>query len=81
MSFSIQAAGRVADAIEQVKAATGYGDTSQFDAARAFILAELEAWPVAEHAAAGVLVEGSGHHDATTSRNVTITIRPLHLKG
>lgn len=74
MSFQIHAAGRTHDAIEQVKKAEGYGDTSQFEATQRFILAELEHWP-----ANGVIVEASGHHDAHT-RSVNISIRPLYLK-
>lgn len=81
MSFTIQAAGRIPDVIEQVRAHESYDiDTSQMEAVRALILAELEAWPQ-PGALRGVLVEASGHHDSTTSRSVNITIRPLHLKG
>ncbi|MFF7987547.1 hypothetical protein ACFZDK_52275 [Streptomyces sp. NPDC007901] len=80
MSFSIQAAGLVADAVEQVKSAETYeGDASQFEATRSFVLAELEAWPTTEHGPKGVFVEASGHHDAH-SRNVSVTIRPLYIK-
>lgn len=80
MSFTIQAAGRIADVIEQVKLVEGYGDTSQMDAVRALILTELEAWPTNDSAFKGVLVEASGHHDSSV-RNLSITIRPLHLRG
>lgn len=78
MSFFIQAAGRIPDAIAQVQAVQYSGNTSQFEAARAYILAELEAWPTDEHAAKGVLVEASGHHDQHT-RSITLNIRPLLL--
>jgi hypothetical protein len=81
MSFTLQAAGKIPDAIEQVKAATGYGDTSQFDAVRALIIAELEAWPTGQSAMTGVFVDASGHHDTASSRSLNITIRPLYLKG
>lgn len=78
MSFSIHAAGRVADVIEQVKAHEFVGDTSQADAVKALILAELEAWP-SESYWKGAVVEASGHHDGHV-RNMTLTIRPLHLR-
>lgn len=81
MSFSIIAAGKIPDAIEQVKTADGYGDTSQMDAVKALIIAELEAWPANAGSLKGVIVEASGHHDATTSRSLSITIRPFHWKG
>lgn len=81
MSFTIQAAGRIADVIEQVKLAENYGDSAQMEAARALILAELEAWPTSANAFKGVLVEANGHHDTTSVRNLAITIRPLHLRG
>lgn len=78
MSFSIQAAGRVPDVIEQVKAHESSGDTSQFDAVRALILAELEALP-ADAYYKGAIVEASGHHDAS-SRNLKLSIRPVYLR-
>ncbi|MBD0734109.1 hypothetical protein [Streptomyces sp. CBMA29] len=81
MSFSIHAAGTVAQAITQVQAAEGYGDTTQFDTAKALILAELNAWPTGGYAWKGVVVEASGHHDSSTTRNLSITIRPLNLRG
>ncbi|WP_330349563.1 hypothetical protein [Streptomyces sp. NBC_00582] len=79
MSFSIHAAGLVADAVEQVKAAECQGDSSQFEALRALILAELTAWPSSEHGPKGVFVEASGHHDVH-SRNLSLTIRPMYIK-
>ncbi|GHH68594.1 exoribonuclease R [Streptomyces umbrinus] len=78
MSLTIHAEGLLADVIEQVTAADNQGDLTQAEAVRAFILAELEAWPTGEGAPNGVLVEAAGHHD-TTSRNVTVMIRPLRL--
>jgi transketolase N-terminal domain/subunit len=81
MSYSLQAAGKIDDVIKQVKAHEFVGgDTSQAEAAKAFILAELEAWPAAtEHRMRGAIVESSGHHD-NYSRNISITIRALYLK-
>lgn len=78
MSFTLHAAGRIPDAIDQVKAATGYGDTSQFEAARALILAELKAWPTDSPTLTGVVVEASGHHDSM-GRQLSLTIRTLRL--
>jgi hypothetical protein len=79
MSFSIHAAGRIADVIEQVKAHDfGGGDTSQAEAVRAFVLSELQAWPDGPYYR-GVVVESSGHHDGS-SRNVTLTLRALHIR-
>lgn len=78
MSFSIQAAGRIPDVIEQVKAHESFGDTSQFDAVRALVLTELEALPADGHYK-GVIVEASGHHDAS-SRNLKLSIRPVYLQ-
>lgn len=78
MSFSIHAAGRIADVIEQVKAHEYVGDTSQAEAVRALVLAELEAWPPGSYYK-GVIVEASGHHDQS-SRNVTLTVRPLYIR-
>lgn len=78
MSFSIQAAGLVDDAVEQIKAVKLVGENPQFDETRAFLLAQLAAWP-SEGAAKGVLVEASGHRDGYT-QNLTLTIRPLWLR-
>lgn len=78
MSFHLHAAGYVPDTIEAVKAAAGHGDTSQMDAAKAYILSELEQWPTDEKAPRGVIVEASGHHDAST-RSVSVKITPLFL--
>jgi len=78
MSFSIQAAGRIADVIEQVKAHEFTGDSSQVDAVKALIVAELEAWAPDSYWK-GAIVEASGHHDGHV-RNLTLSLRPLHLK-
>ncbi|MBE4783902.1 hypothetical protein [Streptomyces caniscabiei] len=75
---SFRAEGLVADVAEAVEAADNQGDTTQFEAVRAFVLAELAAWPTGPGAPNGVLVEAAGHHDAT-SRNVTIVIRPMRV--
>ncbi|WP_405543940.1 hypothetical protein OG478_22800 [Streptomyces phaeochromogenes] len=78
MSFTIRAEGLVADVVEQVTAADNSGDTGQFEAVRAFVLAELEAWPTEPGSLNGVMVEAAGHHEPT-SRNVTIVMRPMHV--
>ncbi|MDX3068527.1 hypothetical protein PV518_41360 [Streptomyces sp. ND04-05B] len=78
MSLTIRAEGLLADVIAQVEAADNHGDTGQAETVRAFVLAELAAWPTGEGAANGVLVETAGHHD-DRSRNVTIVIRPMRV--
>lgn len=77
MSFSIHAAGRIADVIEQVSAIEFVGGNPQADAVRALILGELEAWSPDSYWK-GAVVEASGHHDDHV-RNLTVTLRPLHL--
>lgn len=79
MSFSFSVAGKIADAKRHLEAAGAnyVGDTSQLRAARAFCQAELAAWPESAWFN-GVLVEANGHHDSN-GRNVSITIRGLHL--
>ena len=77
MSFSFTVAGKIADARAQLAAVSEqYGDPSQMEAAKAFALSELDAWPSGWFN--GVLIEASGHHD-TNGRNLSISIRPLHL--
>lgn len=78
MSFSIQAAGKVADVIEQVKAHKFYPDTSQADAVREFLLNELQQWNT--DSSYGVIVEVNGHHD-TNCRNLNLVMRPIYLQG
>lgn len=78
MSFSIHAAGRISDVVQQVKAHEFLGDSSQADAVKALILGELASWPP-ESYWKGVVVEASGHHDGHV-RNMTLSIRPLNLK-
>jgi hypothetical protein len=78
VSLTIRAEGLVADVIAQVQAADAHGDVWQAEAVRAFVLAELEAWPTGPGAANGVLVETAGFHD-DRSRNVTVVIRPVRI--
>ncbi|MFL1904753.1 hypothetical protein ACJWDR_37470 [Streptomyces tauricus] len=75
MSFSLHAEGLLADVVEQVTAAEG---DEQFQAVRAFVLSELEAWPTEPPARNGVLLEIAGHAEAI-SRNVTVVMRPIHV--
>lgn len=79
MSFSIQAAGRVDDAVEQIKAVQMVGENPQFDAVRTFLLASLANWPTSANSPKGVFVEASGHADGYT-QNLTLSIRPLYLR-
>ncbi|MDX3559080.1 hypothetical protein PV729_46815 [Streptomyces europaeiscabiei] len=78
MSFSLRIEGPVADVVEQVTAADNHGDTGQFEAVRALVLAELEAWPTGPGSPNGALVEAAGHYD-DLSRNVTVVIRPVRI--
>lgn len=84
MSFSIQVAGRVEDALAQViaRAVENDGSTYQdplFTTTLAFIEGRLCHWPSKENSASGVFVEATGHSD-DYSQSVTLTIRPLYLK-
>jgi hypothetical protein len=79
MSFSFQAAGKITDVIDQIKAHQFVGDTSQADTVKELILGELQQWNPDGYMR-GVVVEASGHHESG-SRNLNITMRPLHLKG
>lgn len=78
MSFSLRTEGLLADVVERVTAADNQGDTEQFEAVRAFVLAELAAWPTEPPALNGVLVELAGHRDSS-NRNVTIVMRPMYF--
>jgi hypothetical protein len=79
MSFSIQAAGRIEDVIEQIKAHDfGGGDTSQAETIRALLLAELEAWADGPYYR-GVIIDASGHHD-TSQRSLSVSMRPFHIR-
>lgn len=73
MSWSLNCAGKRDDVLEQLKSAKGHGDPSQFDRAKAFATAEVEALP----ADAVVIVEGYGHHD-DHSRNAKLDVRRIH---
>ncbi|MDX3507376.1 hypothetical protein PV755_00305 [Streptomyces caniscabiei] len=78
MSFTLRAEGLVADVVAQVEAADNHGDTTQFEAVRTLVLAELEAWPTGPGAPNGALVEAAGHFD-DTSRNLTVVVRPVRI--
>lgn len=78
MSFAIREEGLVADVIARIEAADNHGDLTQFEAVRALVLGELQAWPTGPGAPNGALVEVAGHFD-DTSRNVTIVVRPVRI--
>lgn len=78
MTFNIREEGLVADVAARIEAADNQGDTGQFEAVRALVLAELDAWPTGPGAPNGALVEVAGHYD-DTSRNVTVVIRPVRI--
>lgn len=76
MSWSIYVTGTKAGVKRKVEEATGYGDQSQLEAAKAFILAEIEALPEAVN---GVSVKAGGHHDER-SRNLNIDIQSVLIE-
>ncbi|MFE7073813.1 hypothetical protein ACFU96_27370 [Streptomyces sp. NPDC057620] len=78
MSFNFRTEGLIADVVEEVTAADNPGENPQFERVRAFVLAELEAWPTEPPALNGVLVEVAGFFDSS-SRNVTIILRPMYV--
>lgn len=59
MSFSISANGTKDEALKQLDAATGAGDTQHFDACRSALRAAVETIPDG----AVVQASASGHHD------------------
>jgi hypothetical protein len=83
MSFSFSAAGTLAQARQQIDAVPVVGDSSQVDAVKALLLAELTAWEATAtdypDQETGVFIEASGHHSGQT-RNLSITMRPLWLR-
>jgi hypothetical protein len=76
MSWGMNFIGTKQGVRKKVEEATGYGDQSQLEAAKAFIISEIDALPAAVN---GVKVEASGHHDAHTTRNVSIKVDPVLL--
>ena len=76
MSFSFNASGTKPEVLRQLEEATASGDTSQFEAARAFVRSEIEASPDVQ--GQGYLVQAAGHHDANT-RQITISITPTSV--
>jgi hypothetical protein len=77
MLFGFTVAGKIGDAKHQLDhLEPPEGDPSQFEAARALVRAELDAWPGhAYHN--GVLAEASG--TTTAGRSLSIAIRPLKI--
>lgn len=82
MSFvSLTAAGTVEQVRAQITHATQHGeDSTQINAVRELILAELDTWPESDRAGydAGVLVEVNAHRDKR-SQALQLSIRPLFL--
>lgn len=77
MSFGLVFAGKKDAVIRDIQEAKGYGDTSQLESVKKFIISEVEAFPGTGFTN-GVSVKASGHHDQN-SRQLTIEIQPLHL--
>jgi hypothetical protein len=81
MSFWFTVAGKIGDVKHQLDhLEPPSGDPSQFEAARALVRAELDAWPSPAYYNY-VLAEASGHHDTTSGRSLSIDIRPLKIVG
>lgn len=68
MTWTITARGSVADVRKHVEDATCYGNPSQFDVARQFILSKLDTWRPPSPTAA--------RHAAMSRRVGTTTLRP-----
>ena len=77
MSFSFSITGTKKGVLRELENQQGYGDTSQFDAAKAFVKSEVEALP--DDFKGLIAVSASGHHDAN-SRNVKIEVVPNWTK-
>lgn len=77
MSFSFAITGTKKGVLRELENVTGHGDTSQLDAAKAFVKSEVEALP--DDYKHFIEVGASGHHDAT-NRNVKIEIKPQYTK-
>ncbi len=75
MSWSIHTIGKRRNVRRDVENAKGYGDTSQFEAARKLILDEIDAYPETVPA---LQIIASGHHDDHT-RQLHIEIKPVWL--
>lgn len=73
MSFSFGITGTKKGVLRELDKTEGYGDTSQFEAAKAFVKSEVEALP--DDFTGLIAVSANGHHD-NRSRNVTIKVEP-----
>ncbi len=73
MSFSFAITGTKKGVLSELDKTEGYGDTSQFDAAKALVKSEVEAFP--DDFKGLIAVSATGHHD-TNSRNVSIKVEP-----
>jgi hypothetical protein len=75
MSWSIWVTGTKQGVKRKVREAKAYGDESQLEIAKKFIVEEIDAYP---EAVTGVEVKASGHHDIS-SRNLSIEVKPVYL--
>lgn len=75
MSWSIWVTGTKTGVKRKVQEATAYGDESQLNLAKRFIVEEIDAYPAN---VTGVEVRASGHHDQS-SRNLAIEVKPVSL--
>lgn len=73
MSFSFGITGTKKGVLRELDKTEGYGDTSQLEAAKAFVKSEVEALP--DGFKGLIAVSATGHHDSN-SRNVTIKVEP-----
>lgn len=80
MSWSIYSTGTKKGVLNAVEKATGYGDTSQLEQAKRFLLEEIGKVPEKDEQGneRGVRLLASGHHDEGT-RSVSITLESFPL--
>lgn len=80
MTFSMVAAGTLAQVRAQLAASTFYGDTSQADQVRDFLLSEVDQTPqvITGGREAGLWIEANGHHDGNC-RYLQINVRQIWL--
>lgn len=77
MSFSFAFTGTRKGVLRELSKVQGYGDQSQFNAARDFCINEVTALP--DEYPHLIAVSANGHHDAN-NRNVQIKVEPNYTK-
>lgn len=80
MSWGMSLVGSKKAVIAAVKKETAYGNQSQLDPVKEFLVKELEAFPeVSGAGTSGIEVIASGHHDENY-RSLSIALRSVALK-